>query len=249
MSLKRDEEPWGISIPIGPYQMLVPDLCSGPCDICGINEDGKPVINIMPDGCIAPSITTGGRRLCLKCSIDYILVDGQVGHLAWFKEPSGQGYMLFRIYNAKNGSDKHQNTNCVYRTPYTSMGFIFFPMRCIDCGRDITDNEHQDHIHSDSGKLAKGRKVTTGIPAIADSADIDSQTRTAIGEMAKQEGEVFVIGGTLKDAQNQLYAQIATAKLVAGLEDLHKGHRYVLEKNGVAVFSKKDSKPRDPTKA
>ena len=243
MAQRHNEESWGVGIRINRYQMLVPDLCSEPCERCGVHEDGKPVINIMPDGCVAPSAAVGGRRRCLECSDDYLLMDGQVGHLAWLKEPFGQGYMLFRIYNTKNGSDKHPDTNCVYRIPYTSMGFTFFPMQCIDCGRGITDNEHQDAIHSDSGKIAKGRRVTTGVPAIADSTDIDRKTWAAINKMAKQGGEVFVAGGTLEDAQNYLYAQIATAKLAADPKDLHKGHRYVLEKNDIAVFSKIDSKP------
>ena len=224
-----------VGIIIGRFQMIVPDLCSEPCELCGVDEDGRPVINIMPDGCVAPEAAVGGYHLCLKCSVDYLRIDAQYGHLAWLEEPYKQGYMLFRVCNMRRGSAKHYNTNCVYTIPYATGIFSFLPMQCDDCGRDITINQHKDNINNDSCRLVRGCNALKEPPVIADITDIDQKTIEMIKAMKRQGDEVLGLGGNPRDEQMLLYAWNATAMLRAELEDIHKGHRYVLEKNGTAV--------------
>lgn len=224
-----------VGIQFGRRQMIIPGMCSNPCEQCGVNEDDQPVINIMPDGCIAPPSAVGGHRLCRKCFGNHLRLDEQGGHFAWFEEPFGQGYMLFRVYNARSGSDKHPDTNCVYRVPYTDRQFTFLPMRCIDCERDIQISEHHDNIAADSCKIKRGSCTTIDGPVLADAAYIDRKAKETIKAMAKQGGEMLVVGGNVKDARAHMYNMFATSMLVADLEDLHKGQKYVLEKNHTAV--------------
>ena len=236
------EQSWGVGIRFGRRQMIMPDQCSEPCEQCGAGKDARPVINVMPDGCIAPSSAVGGHRLCIKCSMQHLRIDAQGGHLAWFEEPFRNGYMLFRVYNTRSGSHAHPDTNCIYRMPYTDIPFTFFPIQCVDCGRDIQISEHEDTVNS--CKLMRGKHTTVENPVVADAADIDRKTKALLKAMGKQDGEVLVIGGDAKDARDHLYNMFATARLVADLEDLHKGHKYVLEKNGAVV----STRSRDPAK-
>lgn len=240
MSQTTTEQNWGFGIQLGRQQMVAPGLCLEPCEQCGSHEDGQPVINIMPDGCIAPPPADGGRRLCIRCSVNHLRIDRLGGHLAWFEEPFGNGYMLFRVYNTLSGSSKHPNTNCVYRVTYTDRTFKFSPMRCIDCGRDISMDEHQDNITADSYQIMRGDSATVDGPVVADAEYIDRKAKATIKAIGKQ-SEVLVVGGDAKDAYGHMYDQFVTALLVADLEDIHKGHKYVLKKNGVVASARSRS--------
>ena len=220
---------------VGRHGIVVHDVCERPCEECGIHDPKAAVVNVMPDGCIAPSRATGGRCLCFDCMKDRIVLDGTFGHLTWIQAPF-RGYILHRVVNVDMGSDKHPGLDCTFFAPYMDQTLKNIPPLCVRCWREVPGAEYFEL------ELRAGSKMKAGIPAMADFKSFCLAAAPETLEFINGLEDSFM---PIRDADSLTQAKMRKAassfmlKFLAGSQDiLHKGNGHVLKTNGIKPFAR-----------